>query len=49
MPLQEFINKIVPAQGTEMIKANGVAKNITNKLYDSIPPFSVTVYSTQKN
>ena len=43
------INKIVPAQGTEMIKANGVAKNITNKLYDSIPPFSVTVYSTQKN
>lgn len=42
-------DSIVPAQGSEMITADAVVKNVTDKFYDSMPPFSVTVYSTQKN
>ena len=42
-------DKIVSAQGNEMITADGVAEKVTNKIYDTIKPYSVTVYSTQYN
>ena len=42
-------SNIEAAQGNEMIKADAVAKNVTNKFYDTFPPYSVTVYSTQLN
>lgn len=41
--------EIKAAQGNEMIKADAVAENVTNKFYDTFPAYSVTVYSTQKN
>lgn len=41
--------EIKAAQGNEMIKADAVAENVTDKFYDTIPPYSVTVYSTQFN
>lgn len=42
-------SKIKAAQGNEMIKADAVAENVTNKFYDTFPPYSVTVYSTELN
>lgn len=41
--------EIESAQGNEMIKADAVAEKVTDKFYDTIPPYSVTVYSTQLN
>lgn len=41
--------EIEAAQGNEMIKADAVAEKVTDKFYDTIPPYSVTVYSTQLN
>ena len=41
--------EIKSAQGNEMIKADAVAEKVTDRFYDTIPAYSVTVYSTQKN
>ena len=42
-------SEIQAAQGNEMIKADAVAEKVTDRFYDTIPAYSVTVYSTQKN
>jgi len=46
---QYDIANVKAAQGNEMITADAVVENVTDKFYDTFPPFSVTVFSTQYN